>query len=180
MNFKKAPWKTIVMLLVLGFFVGKHFYFQPAYGEGEAAPNFSGTLLNGDAFSLSDLEGQYVLLDFWGSWCGPCRRQNPALRQVFADYQKESFKEANGFTIVNIGVDQDRSRLERAIEKDQLNWPYHIQDETDSYRFFNAPIANLYGVKQLPTNFLIGPKGAILAENLEPKELEAWLGERAK
>lgn len=163
---KRSFITTLVPLLAIALYLGgRYFYFQPKFIQGEKAPAFSTTLKDGTSFSLSDLEGQYVLLDFWGSWCGPCRKQNP---HWVALYDQMSGK---NFTIVSVGVEKDAARWASAIRQDGLSWKYHIFDELSNTRFFDGPLAKLYGVKQVPTSFLVNPKGVIIATDPQPEEV---------
>ena len=128
-----------------------------AAGAGDNAPNFEATLVDGTEFQLSDLRGQYVLLDFWGSWCGPCRRENPNLVQFYKDHKDE-------VTIVSIALEKNNDYWKHAIMKDGLEWKYHIVE-----RFvFTSGIAKKFGVSAIPTKILISPEGIILeAESFE-------------
>ena len=90
----------ISLLFVLALVLGRYVYFKPSVSHGEAAPEISATLLNGSEFKLSALRGNYVLLDFWGSWCGPCRRENPSLVKLYNTFHGQSFEAASGFEIV--------------------------------------------------------------------------------
>lgn len=174
---KKYGW-VLVPITIAALAIGRYLYIQPKFTNGKMAPVFSGKLLDGRDFKLSDLQGQYVLLDFWGSWCGPCRRQNPqivALHRVFHD---KEFSDGSGFTVLNIGVEKDSSRWQRAIQKDQLNWPYHIMDQSASLKFFNGQIADLYGIVEVPTSYLIDPKGQIIGVNMEGGQIERLLQQR--
>ncbi|TXB63102.1 TlpA family protein disulfide reductase [Phaeodactylibacter luteus] len=157
---------NILILGVVGLLVGRYFYMKPKFVNGEALPQIQDTLRNGQAFELSSLKGNYLLVDFWGSWCGPCRAENPKLVALFDAYQGKVFTDAEGFYIISVGVEEDRSRWERAIVQDGLDrWPYHLFDQATSLRFFDSPIAKEFGVKQVPTKYLLNPKGQIMAVN---------------
>lgn len=165
----------VFLVLIVGFYLFRHLYFKTNYNSGEVAPNFSGELVSGEAFELSDLKGHYILLDFWGSWCGPCMVEIPDLKRLNETYHGASFRNARGFEIVSVSVERDKNRWMRAIEKKELNWKYHLVDLTESYKFFNSEIASLYGVKQVPTKFLIDEKGNIIGVDMPFSEIEAFL-----
>lgn len=160
---KNLPWLLLAMLLL--FMVGKYIYQLPRFHQGQKAPDFTATLLHGERFQLSQQKGHYVLLDFWGSWCGPCRAENPALVALSRELEGQSLHDAEGFTIVSIAIESDENRWKRAIEADDLYWREHIMDKTSSFRFFNSELAQLYGVKAIPAKYLISPKGIIIATN---------------
>ena len=141
--------------------------------QGKTAPDFDGELLNGKAFALEDLRGQYVLLDFWGSWCAPCRRDNPNLVRLYQQFNGKDYKDAKGFEIVSVALEKDDRRWAKAIIKDGLNWPYHLL-RTSKLVAMDG-LALKYGVKDLPTKFLINPKGEILGVNQSYQELANYL-----
>ncbi|RMG73568.1 MAG: TlpA family protein disulfide reductase, partial [Bacteroidetes bacterium] len=115
-------------MLVAGFYLGRYLYFLPKQDAGQQAPDFGARLHTGQDFQLSQLRGQYVLLDFWGSWCGPCRAESPAMRELYHRYAQRKDATGAGFTIVSIGVEKDRARWLAAIAADGRDWPYHILD----------------------------------------------------
>jgi len=93
-------------LFLLCFVVGKYLYKLPKFDDGERSPNFECTLPSGEKSDLTKLEGKYVLIDFWGSWCGPCRAEFAPLSKLFNKYNTSKFKSANGFDIVGVAVEK--------------------------------------------------------------------------
>ena len=120
---------------------------------------------------LSSLQGKYVLLDFWASWCGPCRRENPAVVRAYEKYSKAKFKYGKGFTIYSVSLDKSRDSWKKAVEQDKLSWPNHVSD----LAAWGAEGARIYGVNSIPMNFLIDPDGIIVAKNLRGEELDKAL-----
>jgi len=99
--FKKySSW--VFILIAVGFLIGQYIYKLPKFVNGETALEFTATLKNDNTFNLSDLKGKYVLLDFWGSWCGPCRAQGKHLVALKSKYGNARFKNADGFEIVSV------------------------------------------------------------------------------
>lgn len=135
---------------------------------GSVAMDFTQADTSGVPVSLSSFRGKYVLLDFWASWCGPCRQENPT---VVANYQKFSPK---NFTVLGVSLDRpgQKDKWLQAIYKDNLTWT-HVSD----LQFWNNAVAQQYRVQGIPQNFLIGPDGRILAKNLRGPALEQKLCE---
>lgn len=169
MNFSK-----ILIFLIAGviiFFVGRKIYFTPNFVNGEVAADFTGTMPSGETMQLSDLQGQYVLLDFWGSWCGPCRKESPALVELYQEFNGKQFEDASNFEIVSVGIETNKNRWLSAIKKDNLNWKYHVSELTN----FQSEIALLYGIREIPSKFLINPKGMIVGVNQSVEEVADFL-----
>ncbi len=143
---------------------------QPAskFNVGDDAPNIALSSPDGKNYSLDELKGKVVLLDFWASWCGPCRRENPAVVQIYEKYKKQ------GFTVFSVSLDGSTDRWKKAIAKDKLSWPYHV---SDLKKWGSAP-AKQYGVSSIPKTFMIDRDGKIAsiglrgAANIEKALLE--------
>lgn len=168
---------SILLLLALGFFVGKYFYMQPKFINGEVAPQFEAQLISGENMKLSDLKGKYVLLDFWGTWCAPCRKEIP---EVKALYKKHHNK---GFEVVSIALEGAGKRTEerwrKAVASLGLDWKYHIFDPVTNFKLLDAKISSqLYGVKEVPTKYLLNEKGQIIGVNLPFEEMDKILTKR--
>lgn len=133
---------------------------------GSMAPDFSMADPLGKPIALSSFKGKYVLIDFWASWCGPCRGENP---NVVANYNK--FKSKN-FTILGVSLDEDKTKWQEAIKKDNLTWA-HVSD----LKGWNSASVPLYGFDGIPYNVLIDPQGKIIATELRGEELGRKLGE---
>lgn len=166
----------LALLILVGFQLGKYLYLKPKNITGEKAFEFTGQLPDGTPFALSGLKGKYVLLDFWGSWCGPCRQSNPQLASLYSKFNKQSFKDADGFEIVSVALERSAANWTNAIQTDQMIWPYHIMESGS----FDSPTVKAYGVKQIPTKFLINPDGVMMAVDPTFEEIIKLLDARVK
>ena len=138
---------------------------------GDRAPDIVMNGLNGKPQTLSNLRGQMVLVDFWASWCSPCRRENPNVVKAYNDYKGSSFKNGKGFTVFGVSLDQKKASWEAAIKKDNLSWPYHVSD----LKGWSNAAAARYGVRGIPANVLIDGDGIIVAKNIRGSQLLSTL-----
>jgi len=163
-----------VVIIYGGVKFGQYLYFKPSQISGELAPVFSATLANGASYDLAEKSDRYVLLDFWGSWCPPCRKDNPNLVRMHKKYLNKTFDKNKKFEIVNIAIETKEASWQTAIKNDNLNWDTHIL-QLDR---FKSEIPKLYGVREVPSKFLINPDGYIVLVNPKNAELEAYLDKR--
>lgn len=129
---------------------------------GAIAPDLEFPDPDGKMRKLSDLRGKVVLIDFWASWCGPCRRENPNVTRIYSQYHDK------GFEIFSVSLDSDAASWKRAIESDKLVWPNHVSD----LKKWQSQAAAIYGVRSIPSTFLLDKEGRIVHRDLRGADLE--------
>jgi thiol-disulfide isomerase/thioredoxin len=138
-----------------------------SYSEGMVAPEISMADPSGKTRSLSDLKGKVVLIDFWASWCGPCRRENPTVVNAYKRYKDK------GFEIFSVSLDSDGAKWQQAIAQDGLTWANHVSD----LKGWQNAAAQAYSVTSIPHTILLGKDGKIVGTHLRGAALEAKLAE---
>lgn len=135
---------------------------------GNKAPDFEMANTKDEKIKLSSFKGKLVLIDFWASWCGPCRLENPNVVSAYNKYHTSKFKNANGFEVLSVSLDSKKDLWIKAIEKDKLNWPHHVSDLMG----WNNAVAKQYNIETIPSNLLLDGNGIIVAKNLRGSDLE--------
>jgi thiol-disulfide isomerase/thioredoxin len=135
------------------------------YKEGQILPDIAAQGIDGNEKKLSSLRGQYVLVDFWASWCGPCRGENPNVVNMYNKYKNK------GFNVFSISLDEDKDKWKQAIQQDKLAWPNHVSE----LKGWNSSFCNTFAIKSIPANYLIDKEGKVIAFNLRGDSLESRL-----
>lgn len=132
--------------------------------RGSKAPDFTLPTLDGKSFTLSAMQGKVKILDFWASWCGPCRLNNPVLRQLYADFHSK------GLEIVNVSLDEKRDRWVEAVKQDKLVWT-----QVSSLKGWKDPVTQLYSITAIPAIFVLDADNNIIASGLHGEELKNFV-----
>jgi peroxiredoxin len=140
-------------------------------GIGDKAPDIAMTDPSGKVRKLSDLKGKVVLIDFWASWCRPCRMENPNVVKTYNEFKDERFQNGDGFEVFSVSLDQNKTAWENGIQQDGLVWENHVSD----LQYWKNAAARLYNVNSIPATFLIDGNGVIIKKNLRGEALRNTL-----
>ncbi|MCH8546256.1 MAG: TlpA family protein disulfide reductase [Cryomorphaceae bacterium] len=175
-NLKKQPLLflslAILALIGLSFMDGKiSSQSNVGLSIGDVAPELNFPSPDGENIKLSSLRGKIVLIDFWASWCQPCRVENPNVVRIYDKYHDKKLGKANGFEVYSVSLDQDKNKWVDAIKKDNLKWGGHVSD----LKFWKSEAARIYNISSIPYTVLIDENGVIIGKNLRGPALERAL-----
>ena len=178
LNFKKIILFSLVAIFISCSGTAQKTEINKSTGIkiGDKSPELSYENPKGEILKLSELKGKMVLIDFWASWCGPCRRENPNIVNAYNNYYNKKFTHGDGFEVYSISLDTKQKAWVKAINDDNLFWKYHVSDLNG----WNAAAAGIYQIRSIPSNVLLDKNGIIIAKNLKGTALHNFLKNNLK
>ncbi len=176
MKINRGMKKLTIYILINCLIVTLSFGQEVGLKTGDIAPELAYNNPKGKEMKLSTLRGKLVLIDFWASWCGPCRRENPNIVDAYKKYNKKKFQNGEGFEIFSLSLDKKHAAWVKAINKDQLFWECHVSDLGG----WQSEGSNKYGIRSIPSNILVDGDGVIIARDLKGLALHRFLENQKK
>ena len=167
---------TVILVLVFAYMLFSKFIPKRGIEKEGLAPDINAKLIGGEEFKLSDLEGHYVMLDFWGSWCGPCIGEAESVVALNNKFKDITFTDGKGFKMLSVALERNDKNWQRVADRFGFDWEHQIVDVS---RFVaTSELGSLYGVKDIPAKFLIGPDGQFLIVKGSLGEIDKFLSEK--
>ncbi|WP_407405886.1 TlpA family protein disulfide reductase [Chryseobacterium sp.] len=158
----KSFWIVIMLLIVGGNMQAQNLEV------GDKVPEITALTISGQDFKLSEVKKEYILLDFWASWCAPCVEEQPELMKIYSEFSEQV--KNNKFDIIGISLDKSKENWTKVVDKNKIEWT-----QVSDLKFWKSPIAKAYFINELPYNLIINKEGKVVAKNLHGEELENFL-----